>query len=228
MGLACLGLRSEYTSRLANRLDTKLIDGIAMIQILLPGTPSMYYGEEIGMHNVGEILDDYTAYRSPMQWNASENAGFSSKEPWSPVADDFNQTNVEKETLSERSHLKVYEKLLKIRREGQDTFMHGDTGFPIVNEDIFSFIRVRKGSPGYLVVVNGGNSTQTLDFNSVVPLISTSSEGDKITISEAKVKILSAGSNSTYTEEQPVDTDKLKVGPSEGLVLEIVPTYTKI
>lgn len=231
---------SEYKSRLADRVTDAMVDEIAMIQLLLPGTPSIYYGEEIGMHNVKDIETENSCQnasstyecnmaRTPMQWDASANAGFSSSGngTWLPVAADFNQMNVENETKTHPSHFNVYKKLLNIRQE--KAFMHGDTGFPIVDEDILSFTRVRKGSPGYLVVVNGGKSARTLDFTKAAPLISTSSEGEKIVIpSEAKIAVQSVGGNKAYTEGSSVKMDSLLLEPSEGLVIQFVPDFQKV
>jgi glycosidase len=64
----------------------------AMLLFSLPGTPWLYYGEEIGMTN-GQGSDD-VAKRLPMQWNASSGAGFTTGTPWQPPNDDAATVNV--------------------------------------------------------------------------------------------------------------------------------------
>jgi len=196
---------SEDKSRLASRIGVSMIDAVAMIQILLPGTPSIYYGEEIGMEDLASLKTNGSCQtsdancdvsRTPMQWNSEPNAGFSSaNETWLPVG---TQVTVEKGRNS-AGHLKVYKKLLALRKE--KSLMHGVTGFPLVDEDIFSFTRIRKGAPGYLIIVNGGNSTREVDLSKSDSLWNNASEEELIKIpSEAKVAVLSADSKSTYTE----------------------------
>jgi alpha-glucosidase len=76
----------------------------AMLLLTSRGTPTIYYGDEIGMDQVTvprDRLRDPVAMnipggglgrdgcRTPMQWDASEHAGFSKVEPWLPICDDF-------------------------------------------------------------------------------------------------------------------------------------------
>ena len=83
-----------------------------MLLLTLRGTPTCYYGDELGMQDVQlpkEAIHDprgkiYPAFgrdpvRTPMQWDSSPNAGFCSDEvkPWLPVAHDYQTFNVEAE-----------------------------------------------------------------------------------------------------------------------------------
>lgn len=226
---------SEYKSRVASRLGAKMIDAMAMVQILLPGTPSLYYGEEIGMVDVESIKTAQSCQnasidfncdtaRTPMQWNGELNAGFSSSNStWLPIPNDFAEFSVEKEKTG-LSHLSVYKALLNIR--AGKAFMYGDMGFPVVDEEIFSFIRVRKGAPGYLIIVNVGDKKRSVNFSKSVPLVSRMSEGDLVTIpKEAKVAVQSVGFNNTFTKGESVATSSITLDPKEGLVLSFVPVY---
>ncbi|KAJ8250646.1 hypothetical protein COCON_G00225680 [Conger conger] len=87
----------------AGRAYTRVIN---MLLLTLPGTPTTYYGEEIGMENVNvtEIQDPFGKFnpnasrdpqRSPMQWNAEPYAGFSRNETWLPIHPDYATVNVE-------------------------------------------------------------------------------------------------------------------------------------
>jgi len=76
----------------------------AMLLLTLRGTPTLYYGDEIGMHQVAiapdQVRDPFEknvpgigvgrdGCRTPMQWNATPYAGFSTATPWLPLSDDL-------------------------------------------------------------------------------------------------------------------------------------------
>ena len=106
---------------------------IAMALLLtLRGTPFMYYGEEIGMRNIhlrrNEILDPpgkkyWPIYkgrdgcRSPMQWDQSTHAGFSTAKPWLPVHADYVHRNVLAQQADPESLLNFTKKILSLRRQ---------------------------------------------------------------------------------------------------------------
>jgi alpha-glucosidase len=106
---------------------------LAMALLLtLRGTPFMYYGEEIGMRDIAlrrsEILDPpgrryWPIYkgrdgcRSPMQWDASQFAGFSTARPWLPVHPDHAWRNVAAQQADPESLLHFTRKLIALRRE---------------------------------------------------------------------------------------------------------------
>jgi len=106
---------------------------IAMAMLLtLRGTPFMYYGEEIGMRDVrlrrSEIMDPpgkrfWPLYkgrdgcRSPMQWDDSSFAGFSTARPWLPVHSNFSKRNVVAQESDPASLLNLTKKLIALRKE---------------------------------------------------------------------------------------------------------------
>ena len=107
-------IRRSYTRWGDGKNDDQIAKMAAAMYMLLRGTPIMYYGEEIGMENndpkrkedvqdpqgrrgwPAEIGRD--GERTPMQWNDSANAGFSTGKPWLPVAPNFTTHNVATET----------------------------------------------------------------------------------------------------------------------------------
>jgi alpha-glucosidase len=118
--------------RIASRVGPQQARVAAMLLLTLRGTPTLYYGDEIGMENVhippDRIQDPAEQNepglglgrdpeRTPMQWDGSPYAAFSTTEPWLPVAEDFHRKNVK--TLAEdlRSILTLYRRLLEVRRE---------------------------------------------------------------------------------------------------------------
>jgi alpha-glucosidase len=114
--------------RLADRIGKDQLRNAAILLLTLRGTPTMYYGEEIGMHNV-DIPDDEMqdpqgkkmkvnrdAYRTPMQWNKSNYAGFTIAKPWLRISDDYTKVNVEDQQKDEHSLIWLYKKLLELRK----------------------------------------------------------------------------------------------------------------
>lgn len=102
----------------------------AVFMMTIPGTPFIYYGEEIGMRNVRiarkEIKDRlgkrlWPLYsgrdncRTPMQWSAMPYAGFSRKKPWLPVDSGYKKINVNHQENQSDSLLNLYRELIRLR-----------------------------------------------------------------------------------------------------------------
>jgi len=117
--------------RLASRIGPEQARVAAMLLLTLRGTPTIYYGEELGMAQVAippeRVQDPFEknvpgigvgrdGCRTPMQWSAADNAGFSAGVPWLPLADDFRTRNVERERTDPASELNLYRRLLALRR----------------------------------------------------------------------------------------------------------------
>lgn len=113
------------------RKKTEKAKLVALLLFTLRGTPFIYYGEEIGMKNVklkrSEIKDKlgkiYWPFysgrdksRTPMQWTAFENAGFSEKDSWLPVNKDFVTNNVVTQVDDKNSLLNLYKDLIELRK----------------------------------------------------------------------------------------------------------------
>jgi alpha-glucosidase len=107
---------------------------LAGMYLTLRGTAIMYYGEELGMQNsdptrredVKDVIGQKgwptekgrDGERTPMQWNATVNAGFNEgAKPWLPVAADYKTRNVETEMADADSILNWYRQLIRLRRE---------------------------------------------------------------------------------------------------------------
>jgi alpha-glucosidase len=102
-----------------------------MLLLTLRGTPTMYYGDEIGMRDVDLAADQVQdpwennvpglglgrdPERTPMQWDASPNAGFTTGRPWLPLAPDAHAVNVASQRDDPRSMLNLSRRLLALRR----------------------------------------------------------------------------------------------------------------
>ncbi|HEX6478986.1 MAG TPA: alpha-amylase family glycosyl hydrolase [Ktedonobacteraceae bacterium] len=152
--------------------------GVAMLLLLtLRGTPTLYYGEEIGMHDV-EIPPEYIQdpaeksqpgkglgrdpERTPMQWDDSPNAGFCppTVKPWLPIAADYAQMNVASEREDGHSMLALTRALLQLRRTTTALALGSYTPIEGVPDDCFVYMR-QFGKQSRLIALNfSGNEQQ--------------------------------------------------------------------
>lgn len=124
-------LGNHDRSRIATRLGSAQARVAAVLLLTLRGTPTLYYGDEIGMHDVlipPELVQDpfelnvpglgvgRDPERTPMQWSTGRHAGFTSGTPWLPVAEDLAQTNVHDQAADPHSLLSLYRNLIALRR----------------------------------------------------------------------------------------------------------------
>jgi alpha-glucosidase len=117
--------------RVASRVGRQQARVAAMLLLTLRGTPTLYYGDEIGMHQVAIAPDQVRdpleknvpgigvgrdGCRTPMQWDTTAYAGFSTMTPWLPLADDFPHENVANLDGDHTSILSLYKALIALRR----------------------------------------------------------------------------------------------------------------
>ncbi len=107
-------LKNHDMSRIANSLihKEKNMRMVASILFTLPGTPFLYYGEEIGMKGSKPDPD----IRRPMQWSARANAGFTTGSPWRVATDGYQKLNVALQMRNKRSIWSHYQRLIKFRK----------------------------------------------------------------------------------------------------------------
>ncbi|CAN5115383.1 alpha-amylase family glycosyl hydrolase [soil metagenome] len=122
------GLSNHDRPRHASRFDdgkgagTARARVAAMMLLTLRGTPFLYYGEELGMMDVPvppELATDVAGRdpcRTPMQWDGTTNAGFTTGRPWLPVAADAARVNVVAQRDDPSSMLSLYRRLIGARR----------------------------------------------------------------------------------------------------------------
>jgi alpha-glucosidase len=87
-----------------------------------------------------------------MQWDASENAGFSSAEPWLPLSSDFSEVNVATQSEEPGSILSLYRALLRLRR-AEPTLSIGDYAPFAASDEILAYER-RLGARRLLIILN--------------------------------------------------------------------------
>jgi alpha-glucosidase len=117
--------------RIASRVGSDQARIAAMLLLTMRGTPTIYYGDELGLADVtippGKVQDPRELrepglgfgrdpVRTPMPWDASPNAGFTTGEPWLPLNPDWRTRNVACERAAPGSILSLHRDLLRLRR----------------------------------------------------------------------------------------------------------------
>ena len=171
-----LGIRRRLVPLLNN--DRKSIELLNALLFSLPGTPVLYYGDEIGLgENI--YLGDRNGVRTPMQWSPDKNAGFSRANPQSlylPVILDpgyhYEAVNVEVQLANPHSLLWWMRRLLALRKrwhalgEGKCEFLHPD------NRKVLAYL-LRHEQETLLVVANLSRFVQSveLDLSALKPRV---------------------------------------------------------
>lgn len=133
-----------------NWAKAKLAAGLLLT---FPGTPFIYYGEEIGMTGTGA----HENIRTPMQWNANLNAGFSTGTPWWSVNADYLNKNVDAQKQDSSSLLNWYRHLIHLRN--QDSTLNAGTfdWLAATDNKTVGYIRSFSGTQGpewFIVAAN--------------------------------------------------------------------------
>jgi alpha-glucosidase len=117
--------------RVASRVGAAQASNAALLLLTLRGTPTLYYGDELGMpqaeipaHRIRDPFElnvpgrgvGRDGARTPMQWSAAPFAGFSTAEPWLPLSAGWRADNVENLAQDDASILSFYRRLLRFRK----------------------------------------------------------------------------------------------------------------
>ena len=195
----------------------------ALMLFTLPGTPFIYYGEELGMRNAKlryrEIRDPYTKRfwpfrpgrdpaRTPMQWNGTAQAGFTSGRPWLPVAPDYAGHNVTIEAADPCSLLSLYKRLIALRRTSP-ALMHGGTS--VIHTDVRDCLLYER------TVQSADGTTERM-----LTMVNFSERQIEVTV-PARVgngqTLLSTDPAAAW--ERPM-TRQVRLGPNEGRLVQLL------
>ena len=203
-------LGNHDEQRMVTRLGQAQARVAAMLLLTLRGTPTLYYGDELGMpesHIPDELVQDpwgitvpglsRDGCRTPMQWDQSPHAGFSSSNrTWLPVQPDFKDRNVTEQLQDPVSSLALYRKLLAFRQTSQA--LQIGAYIPIDEVPSSCYAYKRKTQEEHILVV--------LNFTD---------EAIEVPIQEAaSLKV------STYLDKTNLDiVDVLELRPHEGVIL---------
>jgi alpha-glucosidase len=150
---------------------------MAVLELCTRGTPQMYYGEELGMRTtdparIEDVHDPIgklgwpkekgrDGERTPMQWDATPNAGFTTGKPWLGVPPSAKSYNVEAESKDQNSIFNTYKKLLALRKTNQ-ALRDGEQ--ITINENdpnFFAFVR-KSGDTAVVVALNMSGQRRTI------------------------------------------------------------------
>lgn len=162
---------------------------LAMLLLTLPGTPFVYYGEEIGMKDPRlpkDLIQDPVglklwpfhkgrdSQRTPMQWDPSETAGFTPGRPWLPVGPELDTRNVVTQGVDPFSLLSFWRNMIWLRKKRpvllEGTYQATTEGIPA---DCYVFSR-SLGQQRLMVCLNFSNRTRKINLpGEGVPVFST-------------------------------------------------------
>jgi len=161
--------------RIATRVGAVQARIAAMLLLTLRGTPTIYYGDEIGMEQVPippEQAHDPVernlpgfgrdGCRTPMQWDAGPHAGFSTVEPWLPLEQAYRQKNVATLQADDGSIYQLYRKLIALRL--RHPALQAGSYRPIpAGDDVLAFVR-EAGEEKILIALNMECRTAGVDL----------------------------------------------------------------
>lgn len=101
--------------------------------------------------------------RTPFQWDDTTSSGFSTNpKTWLPIASDYKDVNVKVQNSAEKSHLKVYKELIKLRQT--DTMRDGETITIALQHSVFIIVRYLPGNTMYITIANLSRDFQIIDL----------------------------------------------------------------
>ncbi|KAI8487688.1 amino acid transport [Branchiostoma belcheri] len=185
---------SESSSRVGGSLYARAAN---LLLLLLPGTPIAYYGDEIGMADVNGVST------SPMQWNNTDNAGFTNPgvTPWTPLSQNYTTVNVGTQKQDDSSFLSMFMAAAKLRDEA--AFQWGGFSNALTTDNVVSFKREHAGATSYLVAANLGGAAASQDYTAAG-------------LPEEGTVVLSSGMN---RKDEKLKLNNVMLQPGEALVL---------
>ncbi|QED37020.1 alpha-amylase [Antarcticibacterium arcticum] len=208
-------LGNHDNSRIATRVGLDQVKNAAILLLTLRGTPTIYYGEELGMTDVEipatKVQDPQEKNipgkglgrdpeRTPMQWDTSKNGGFSEGEPWLPLMENHSEWNVERQQQQPESILNFYKRLIALRNQ-EEALQIGNYIPVMASGNMLSYMREGRNKK-FLIALNLGEGTEKCN-----PAIKDWS---------GKVVV------STHPElEEREFSNNIYLGANQGIVIEI-------
>ncbi|MBK1438490.1 DUF3459 domain-containing protein [Parapedobacter sp. ISTM3] len=161
-------LGNHDNPRIVSRVGESQARVAAMLLLTLRGTPTLYYGDEIGMRDVAipaEEMQDPQGLnmpekdlsrdpcRTPMQWSGEAHAGFSTAKPWLRVDKRYRRVNVERQRDDPFSMLSLHRKLIELRNS-EPALNQGSYTPLFSNDQVIVYRRDSPDGDSFLVVLN--------------------------------------------------------------------------
>ena len=156
--------------RIASRVGPAQARVAAMLLLTLRGTPTLYYGDELGMRNVAippEAVQDpferrvpgmgfgRDPVRTPMQWSAAPHAGFTTGTPWLPLSSDYKDVNVARQREAPGSMFALHKALIALRR-AEPALQLGKLDLVETAGEVLAYVREDR----FLILLNLSNTRQ--------------------------------------------------------------------
>ena len=213
-------LGNHDNPRIASKVGPELARALNVLLLLLPGTPTTYFGEELGLENVlvpKDLQKDTNTdnprdgERTPMLWDNTTNAGFSTaNQTWLPVANRsvVEQYNVEAQKADDRSMLQLYRRLVGLR-ESSTAFTNDGYYKVAATDESLVFLRYYKdglklSEDRFAVAINFSPNSTTVN-------VDVSDFVDKATLVLSSKRDSDGGNT--------VATEAVKLRPYEAVVL---------
>ena len=203
--------QNRVMSTLSGNVDKAKV--AAALLLTSPGTPFIYYGEEIGMEGVKP--DEFI--RRPMQWNGGVNAGFTTGVPWEELGENFQVSNVDSEQADPGSLLNWYKQLIHLRNDNPIFSVGNYVVIKSDNRGIYAALRELDGKT-ILIVIN----------LSKAPISEYSLSWEGSSLQDGQYSLTSwldpiQGANVTITTGSTVDyTPVVEIGEFQTLIFELI------
>jgi alpha-glucosidase len=200
-------LSNHDRSRAVSRYGLESAGVAAVMLLTLRGTPFIYYGEEIGMTDVPipaervVDIDGRDPERTPMQWDASPNAGFTTGDPWLPVAADYAKRTVAAQRDDPASLFSLYRRLNWLRKSSP-ALRRGSYRTVPAPGGVFAFTRQADGEGVYVA----------LNFTKVPQQVSLGPGAGRVLLSTDHTR-----------DGDEVRLQRVALRPDEGLILMPAP-----
>ncbi|HEY0794752.1 MAG TPA: alpha-amylase family glycosyl hydrolase [Acidisarcina sp.] len=203
-------LGNHDQKRIATRIGAAQARVAAMLLLTLWGTPTIYYGEEIGMTDVPispeEVRDPAEKNqpglgqgrdpeRTPLPWDDSPSGGFTQGKPWLKLGPDYATINVASQTVQSDSILNLYRQLITLRRKSA-ALEEGTVEALRFEGDVLLYER-SSGDEHLAIFLNTRHDTQ------------------RIAAKTGKVIL------STYLDRHDESLDTLHLRPAEGVIIQL-------
>ena len=209
-------LGNHDQKRIATRVGAAGARLAVMLLLTLRGTPTIYYGDELGLEDVPispELVQDgwelnepglglgRDPARTPMPWDSTTNAGFTTGVPWLPLNPDCATRNVAAQATDAQSMLALYRSLMTLRRE-QPALHAGLYGGARIERNVFAFERRDGERVRLMVALNFGPDAQRL-------ALPADAGAGRLLLSTA------------LDREQDEVTAQIELRPAEGVILQL-------
>ncbi|MGE5519623.1 MAG: alpha-amylase family glycosyl hydrolase [Candidatus Dadabacteria bacterium] len=202
--------------RITSRVGLQQAKVAAILLLTLRGTPTIYYGEELGMTDVPIPFDEVQdpqglnmpdknlsrdPSRTPMQWDSNQYAGFSTVKPWLRISSSYKRVNTESERRDPNSHLNLYRRLIQLRQQ-EASLTIGNYQPVFADKQCLAYIRQAPGEHRFMIVLN-------LTHRPCYIKLENSDINGKVVLATAEEL------------EGTSITDRIQLGGDEGIVVEL-------